>query len=130
MGNKPAIGRSPYGRSVCTLRASSLRTILSAHHHPPRHPHPSQELGWQWDEPEAEQEVYEYLKEIQLSGEEIYLEVCVPEPDLPGYPYIDRHPDDYPIVLTDEMIVLMGDLDEDERPEEPIYEPFEEAEYV
>ena len=89
-----------------------------------------QELGWQWDEPEAEQEVYEYLKEIQLSGEEIYLEVCIPEPDLPGYPYIDRHPDDYPIVLTDEMIVLMGDLNEDERPEEPIYEPFEEVEYV
>jgi hypothetical protein len=88
------------------------------------------DIGWQWDEPEAEQEVYEYLKEIQLSGEEIYLEVCVPEPDLPGYPYIDRHPDDYPIVLTDEMIVLMDDLDEDERPEEPIYEPFEEVEYV
>ena len=86
-----------------------------------------QELGWQWDEPEAEQEVSEYLKEIQLSGEKIYLEVCVPEPDLPGYPYIDRHPDDYPIVLTDEMIVLLDDLKEDERPEEPIYEPFEEA---
>jgi hypothetical protein len=88
------------------------------------------DIGWQWDEPEAEQEVYEYLKEIQLSGEEIYLEVCVPEPDLPGYPYVDRHPDDYPIVLTDEMIVLLDDLKEDERPEEPTDEPFEEVEYV
>jgi hypothetical protein len=88
------------------------------------------DIGWQWRDPQDEQTLYEYLRTIQRSGEEIYLEVCVPEPDLPGYPYVDRHPDDYPIVLTDEMIVLMDDLDEDERPEEPIYEPFEEVEYV
>ncbi len=88
------------------------------------------DIGWQWDQPEAEQEVYEYLKEIQLSGEEIYLEVCVPEPELPGYPYVDRHPVDYEDAITSDMIVLMGDLNEDERPEEPTDEPFDEVEYV
>lgn len=81
------------------------------------------DIGWQWDRPDDESEVYERLLMIQASGEEIRLEVCVPEPDLPGYPYTDYHPDDYPVVLTDDTIVLLDDLDEDERPEEPYEEP-------
>ena len=60
------------------------------------------DIGWQWNEPEAEREVYDYLRTILLSGEEIYLEICVPKPDLPGYPPVDYHPDDYPIVLADD----------------------------
>ena len=65
---------------------------------------------------QQEQEVVEnYLLGIQRSREEIRIEVCRPKPELPGYPEVDYHPDDFPIVLID-------DLDEDEMPEEPIYE--------
>ena len=59
--------------------------------------------GWQWDKPEDASQIYDYLLMIQTSGEEIRLEVCVPEPDLTGYPYTDYHPDDYPIVLIDDL---------------------------
>ena len=38
------------------------------------------------------------------------------KPEKPGYPYVDYNPDDYPIVLLD-------DLDEDEIPDEPYEEP-------
>ena len=55
--------------------------------------------GWQWDCERTEQAVTEYLKVVQEIHEEIRIEVCQPEPDLPGYPYVDYNPDDYPIVL-------------------------------
>ena len=55
--------------------------------------------GWQWDCERTEIAVTEYLKVVQECQEEIRIEVCQPEPDLPGYPYVDYHPDDYPIVL-------------------------------
>ena len=55
--------------------------------------------GWQWDCERTEQAVTEYLKVVQEIREEIRIEVCQPEPDLPGYPHVDYHPDDYPIVL-------------------------------
>lgn len=71
--------------------------------------------GWQWETPRDEQAVTDYLQAIQSLGEEIRIEVCKPRPDLPGYPDVDFHPEDYPVVLLD-------DLDEDEKPEEPIYE--------
>ena len=74
------------------------------------------ECGWQWIEREKEIDVWFYLRDIQATREEIYVEVCVPEPDLPGYPKVDYHPDDFPIVLLD-------DLSEDEKPEEPIEIP-------
>ena len=40
-----------------------------------------------------------YLMEIQASREEIYLDICDPEPVLPGYPHTDYHPNDYPIII-------------------------------
>ena len=55
--------------------------------------------GFQWDCERTEQAVAEYLKVVQECREEIRIEVCQPEPDLPGYPHVDYHPDDYPIVL-------------------------------
>jgi hypothetical protein len=72
--------------------------------------------GWQWEDSVHERFVTHYLTQIQASREEIRIEVCRPKPDLPGYPEVDYHPDDYPIVLID-------DLSEDEQPEEPYYEP-------
>ena len=63
-----------------------------------------------------DQEVVEdYLLGIQRSREEIRIEVCRPKPVFPGYPEVDYHQDDFPVVLID-------DLAEDELPEEPSYE--------
>ena len=72
--------------------------------------------GWQWENEVVERMVTHYLEQVQVIHEEIRIEVCRPKPNLPGYPEVDYHPDDYPIVLLD-------DLDEDERPEEPVYIP-------
>jgi len=55
--------------------------------------------GWVWDFPKMEKAVNDYLAFVQSTHEEIRVEVCQPEPELPGYPYTDYHPDDYPIVL-------------------------------
>jgi len=74
------------------------------------------EVGWQWPNESIEAKFIEYLCYVHSIREEIYLEVCRPKPYLPGYPEVDYHPKDAPIVLLD-------DLDEDERPEEPIYTP-------
>jgi hypothetical protein len=59
--------------------------------------------GWQWDSEVAERMVTHYLEQIQSSREEIRIEVCRPKPHLPGYPAVDYHPDDYPIVLLDDL---------------------------
>ena len=72
--------------------------------------------GWQWECERTEQAVTKYLKLVQEIHEEIRIEVCQPEPDLPGYPEVDYHPKDAPIVLMD-------DLPEDERPQEPVIIP-------
>ena len=71
--------------------------------------------GWIWESERVEVVVTDYLRTIQECREEIRIEVCEPEPDLPGYPEVDYHPKDAPIVLMD-------DLPEDERPE-PIIIP-------
>ena len=55
--------------------------------------------GWQWDSERQEAAVTDYLRVVQEIREEIRIEVALPEPDLPGYPAVDYHPDDYPIVL-------------------------------
>lgn len=55
--------------------------------------------GWQWDNPSDEQTVTDYLLSVQAIHEEIRVEICVPEPYLPGYPHVNRNPNDYPIVL-------------------------------
>jgi hypothetical protein len=60
-----------------------------------------QQCGWQWDNPNKESLVTDYLLSVQAIHEEIRIEICVPEPFLPGYPHVDRNPDDYPIVLGD-----------------------------
>ena len=57
------------------------------------------EVGWQWDNPKLEEPVVAFLLDIQGSREEIYLDICDPKPDLPGYPEVDYNPDDYPIVF-------------------------------
>ena len=58
--------------------------------------------GWQWENEVVERMVTHYLEQIQASHEEIRIEICRPVPFLPGYPYIDYNPDDYPIVLLDD----------------------------
>ena len=63
----------------------------------------------------TERAVTEYLRAVQEIHEEIYIDVCQPEPELPGYPHTDYHPDDYPIVLG------LDDLEEAEL-EDPTYE--------
>ena len=57
--------------------------------------------GWQWDNPEQETSVADYLLSVQAIQEEIRIEICQPEPYLPGYPYVNRNPNDYPVVLGD-----------------------------
>ena len=47
----------------------------------------------------TERAVTEYLRAVQEIHEEIYIDVCQPEPDLPGYPHTDYHPDDYPVII-------------------------------
>lgn len=59
--------------------------------------------GWQWDNCIEERRVTEFLTQIQATHEEIRIEIGRPKPDLPGYPEVDYHPDDYPIVLLDAM---------------------------
>ena len=73
------------------------------------------QCGWMWKIQQEQEVVENYLLGIQRSREEIRIEVCRPKPELPGYPEVDYHPDDFPVVLID-------DLDEDEVPEEPSYE--------
>ena len=64
----------------------------------------------QWDDELLEATIITYLLEIQHSREEIYLDVCEPIPDLPGYPETDYHPDDYPEVIMDwDELVELGD---------------------
>ncbi len=75
--------------------------------------------GWQWKDEAAEHTITEYLTAIQQTREEIRIEVCRPKPVLPGYPEVNYHPDDFPIVLID-------DLDEKERLEELVYEADDE----
>ena len=52
------------------------------------------QCGWMWESERTEKAVTEYLKVVQECREEIRIEVCLPEPDLPGYPPVDFHPDD------------------------------------
>lgn len=72
--------------------------------------------GWQWTNEVEERMVTNYLEQIQATHEEIRIEICRPAPDLPGYPEVDYHPNDYPIVLLD-------DLNDDDLPQEPYEEP-------
>lgn len=72
--------------------------------------------GWMWKSKPEQEVVEDYLMATQRSREEIRIEVCSPKPVLPGYPEVDYHPDDFPIVLID-------DLPEEEKPEEPVIEP-------
>lgn len=73
------------------------------------------DCAWQWEESEEEVSVTQYLTQIQAAREEIRIEICSPIPDLPGYPEVDYHPVDFPIVLLD-------DLSDEVKPEEPTYE--------
>ena len=84
----------------------------------PSSPHSKQPTAsvYSGDPDEIEKAVTDYLRTIQECREEIRIEVCQPTPDLPGYPEVDYHPKDAPIVLID-------DLPEDERPEEPVIIP-------
>ena len=54
---------------------------------------------WVWATYRMEAIVTDYLFQIQRTHEEIRIDVCRPVPDLPGYPYVDYHPDDYPTVI-------------------------------
>lgn len=71
--------------------------------------------AWIWASYRMEVIVTDYLLQIQRSREEIRVDVCRPVPDLPGYPYVDYHPDDYPVVIG------LDDIPEEEF-EELVYE--------
>ncbi|MBO4519337.1 MAG: hypothetical protein J5704_04795 [Paludibacteraceae bacterium] len=52
-----------------------------------------------WESTRLEVAVTDYLRVVQECREEIRIEVCEPRPDLPGYPEVDYHPDDFPEVI-------------------------------
>ncbi len=62
-----------------------------------------QYCAWQWDKNGEEFSVTKYLAEIQAAREEIRIEICRPKPYLSGYPEVDYHPDDFPIILMEDM---------------------------
>ena len=68
--------------------------------------------GWQWECERREQAVTEYLKVVQECHEEIRIEVCEPEPVLPGYPEVDYHPGDFGEEFTPIIVPLNEDFDE------------------
>ena len=68
--------------------------------------------GWQWVSERREQAVTEYLKVVQECREEILIEVCEPEPNLPGYPEVDYHPGEFGEEYTPIFVPLDEDLDE------------------
>ena len=68
--------------------------------------------GWQWESQRQETVVTEYLKVVQECREEIRIEVCEPEPDLPGYPEIDFHPGSFGEEFTPIIVPLDEDFDE------------------
>ena len=59
----------------------------------------SRHVGLEWESPIIEATVITYLLAIQESREEIYLDVCEPVPEFPGYPDVDLTSPDYPVVL-------------------------------
>ena len=71
------------------------------------------EVGWRWANESLEAEIIEYLCSIRSLREEIYLEVCTPEPYLPGYPEVDYNPKDYPVVIGIDDAVKQGEIDDD-----------------
>ena len=69
--------------------------------------------GWMWESQRLEIAVTEYLKVVQECREEIRIEVCEPEPDLPGYPEVDFHPGSFGEEFTPIIIPLRDLRDED-----------------
>lgn len=59
----------------------------------------SRHVGIEWESPLLEATVIAYLLAIQQSREEIYLDVCEPVREFPGYPDVDLTSPDYPVVL-------------------------------
>lgn len=58
------------------------------------------------------EDITAYLREVQRTGEEIRIEVCEPEPNLPGYPEVDYHPGDFGEEFTPIIVPLNEDFDE------------------
>ena len=52
------------------------------------------------------EDITAYLREVQKTGEEIRIEVCEPEPDLPGYPEVDFHPGSFGEEFTPIIVPL------------------------
>lgn len=71
------------------------------------------EVGWQWPDRLTESSVMAYLCYVQSIREEIYLDVCDPDPDLPGYPPVDYNPKDYPVVIGIDEAVAEGEIKDD-----------------
>ena len=71
------------------------------------------EVGWQWKDRITESAVMSYLRYVQSIRSEIYLDVCRKEAELPGYPYVDYNPKDYPIVMGIEDAVVEGEIKDD-----------------
>ena len=68
--------------------------------------------GWQWESARLEVAVTEDRKVVQERREEIRIEVCEPEPNLPGYPEVDYHPGDFGEEFTPIIVPLNEDFDE------------------
>ena len=71
------------------------------------------QCGWQWESERLEVAVTEYLKVVQDCREEIRIEVCEPEPNLPGYPETDFHPGSFGEEFTPIIVPLRDLRDED-----------------
>ena len=74
--------------------------------------------GWVWEDhgrpdERREEKVTEYLRVTQEVHEEIFIEVCEPEPDLPGYPEMDFHPGSYGEEYTPIIVPLNEFRDDD-----------------
>ena len=69
--------------------------------------------GWQWESERTEKAVTEYLKVVQEIHEEMFIEVCEPKPNLPGYPEVDYHPGSFGEEFTPIIVPLRDARDED-----------------
>lgn len=69
-----------------------------------------QDVGWQWEKPEEERQIVDFLLEIQGGREEIFINICDPEPDLPGYPTTDYHTDSY---IEECRLIIVQEDEED-----------------
>lgn len=73
-----------------------------------------QPVPWRWKKNETKLAVENYLRQILNSGEEILLEITHPEPDLPGYPYVNHNAYERGEIICRMLKANDGDSDADD----------------